>query len=273
MSSTWTAVAGSLTAGDSARMPMSASSRNANSGSWRKVRSGPVTSPARTAVSVTSPPCRSATGAPCWSVSPMPARSTITAPPAARSSRPRSSCCKIACRYGHRTARCRDGSWAAGRWPGVYGRGYRSSMMPRPCPAIADRVGASWMEAKALTCRAADQGDRGEHRHHLGGRHDHRHFLLVADDQGGGDREHEHPDGEGECPPHDRVVTEQVQPGRQAGEGPLHDQEQQREDDGHQPQDAEAHRDQRLGHPGAGHGGVKGDPGQQQAKPEPGQRA
>ena len=83
----------------------------------------------------------------------MPARSTITAPPAARSSRPRSSCCKIACRCGHRTARCRDGSGAAGRRPGVYGRGYRSSMMPRPCPAMADRVGASWMEANALTCR------------------------------------------------------------------------------------------------------------------------
>jgi hypothetical protein len=26
-------------------------------------------------------------------------------------------------------------------------------MMPRPCPAMADSVGASWMEAKALTCR------------------------------------------------------------------------------------------------------------------------
>ena len=41
VSSTWTAVAGSLTAGDSARRPMSASSRNANSGSWWKVRSWP----------------------------------------------------------------------------------------------------------------------------------------------------------------------------------------------------------------------------------------
>jgi hypothetical protein len=40
-----------------------------------------------------------------------------------------------------------------------------------------------------------DQGEGGEHRHHLGGRHDHQHLLLVADDQGGGDREHEHPDG------------------------------------------------------------------------------
>ncbi len=26
-------------------------------------------------------------------------------------------------------------------------------MMPRPCPAMAARVGASWMEAKALVCR------------------------------------------------------------------------------------------------------------------------
>ena len=26
-------------------------------------------------------------------------------------------------------------------------------MMPWPCPAMADRVGASWMEANALTCR------------------------------------------------------------------------------------------------------------------------
>ena len=65
VSSTWTAVAGSLTAGDSARMAMSASSRNANSGSWPKVRSGPVTSPASTAASTALPPCRSATGAPC----------------------------------------------------------------------------------------------------------------------------------------------------------------------------------------------------------------
>ena len=88
VSSTWTAVAGSLTAGDSARMPMSASSRNANSGSWRKVRSGPVSSPARTAVLAASPPCRSATGAPCWGVSPMQARSTMTAPLAARTAGP-----------------------------------------------------------------------------------------------------------------------------------------------------------------------------------------
>ena len=33
-------------------------------------------------------------------------------------------------------------------WPG-----YRSAMMPRPCPAMAARVGASWREAKAFTCR------------------------------------------------------------------------------------------------------------------------
>ena len=118
-----------------------------------------------------------------------------------------------------------------------------------------------------------DQGDGGKHRHHLGGRHDHRHFLLVADDQGSSDREHEHPDGKGERPPHDRVVTEQVQPGRQAAEGPLHDPEQQREDDRHQAQDPEAYRDQHLCHPGAGHGDVGVDPGQQQPKPEPGQRA
>jgi hypothetical protein len=39
VSSTWTAVAGSLTAADIARRPMSASSRKANSGSWWKVRS------------------------------------------------------------------------------------------------------------------------------------------------------------------------------------------------------------------------------------------
>src|SRR5664280_2750949 len=51
--------------------------------------------------------------------------------------------------------------------------------------------------------------------------------------------------GKGERPPHDRVVTEQGQPRRKAAEGPLYDQEKQREDDAHQPQDAEAHRDQR----------------------------
>ena len=49
------------------------------------------------------------------------------------------------------------------------------------------------------------------------------------------------------------VSTWQSGPGRQAAEGPLHDQEMQREDDGHQPQDAEARRDQRVRHPGAGH--------------------
>ena len=31
--------------------------------------------------------------------------------------------------------------------------GYRSSMVPRPCPAMAASMGASWMEAKAFTCR------------------------------------------------------------------------------------------------------------------------
>ena len=46
-----------------------------------------------------------------------------------------------------------------------------------------------------------DQGEGGEDRYYLGGRHDHRHFVLVADGQGGGDREHEHPDGKGERPP------------------------------------------------------------------------
>ena len=39
VSSTWTAVAGSLTAGDGARSAMSGSRRNANSGSGSKVRS------------------------------------------------------------------------------------------------------------------------------------------------------------------------------------------------------------------------------------------
>ncbi len=84
----------------------------------------------------------------------MRARSTMTAPPAAASSsRRRSSCCKMACWPGQVTARRSGGSGAAGGWADGPGPGYRSSRMPRPCAAMADRVGASWMEAKALTCR------------------------------------------------------------------------------------------------------------------------
>ncbi len=48
VSITWTAVAGSLTVGDSARKPMSARSRKANSGSCRSpwtILSSPVPSP------------------------------------------------------------------------------------------------------------------------------------------------------------------------------------------------------------------------------------
>ena len=83
VSSTWTAVAGSLTSGDraAARRRPAAGRRTSDPGR----RSVPARSAARRVrlSSVTSPPCSSATGAPCRSVSPMPAWSTITALPAA----------------------------------------------------------------------------------------------------------------------------------------------------------------------------------------------
>ena len=79
----------------------------------------------------------------------------MTAPSAAASSsRCGSSCCKMACRRGQVTTRHSGGSGAAGGRPsGLYG-GYRSSRTLRPWAAMADRVGASWMEEKAFNCRA-----------------------------------------------------------------------------------------------------------------------
>jgi hypothetical protein len=110
-----------------------------------------------------------------------------------------------------------------------------------------------------------EHGERGQHRRHLRGRHDHRHLRLVTDGQGRGDREHEDADGQAECPPHDRVITEQIQPGRKAAKGPLHDEEEQREDDADQPEDPESDAHQGLSHPAAGHAGLGTDPGQQHA--------
>jgi hypothetical protein len=48
---------------------------------------------------------------------------------------------------------------------------------------------------------------------------------MVSDDQHRGEREHEDADGQPVGAPYDRVVAEQVQPGRQAAERPLRDQE------------------------------------------------
>ena len=224
-------------------------------------------------MSATSPPCRSATGAPCCSVSPMPARSTITAPPAARSSRPRSSCCKIAWRCGHRTARRRGGSGAAGCRPAVYGRGYRSSMMPRPCPAMADSVGASWMEAKALTCRLR--------------------IRAIAASTATISAAGTITDTFSWSPTTRAVVTENTNtPTAKANVRHTIGSSRNRVSRGDRL--VKAHCTTRnssekmtvtsprmpkptatsvVGHPGAGHRGVKGDPGQQQAKHEPGQRA
>ena len=78
---------------------------------------------------------------------------TITALPAAWSSRGKWTCCKVACPCGHATARCSGGSTVAAGGQGVQGRLYRSSRMPRPSAAIAASVGASWMDVKARTCR------------------------------------------------------------------------------------------------------------------------
>jgi hypothetical protein len=52
-----------------------------------------------------------------------------------------------------------------------------------------------------------------------------RRLRLVADDPRCGDRGHGYPDSESERAPHDRVITEQVQPGRQTTERALHEQE------------------------------------------------
>ena len=144
--------------------------------------------------------------------------------------------------------------------------------MARPWAAMSEQGRCQLDGGEGLHLQGPDQGERGEHSDHFRGRHDHRDLRVVADDQGCGDREHEDADGQPERPPHDGVVAEQVQPGREAGEGPLHDQEQQREDDADQPQDAEAHSDQRLGHAAAGHGRPGGDPRQQQAESQPGRR-
>ena len=59
----------------------------------------------------------------------------------------------MAGRRGQVTARSSGGSLAGLVSPGP-GWGYSSSRMRRPWAAISERVGASWMEAKAFTCRA-----------------------------------------------------------------------------------------------------------------------
>jgi hypothetical protein len=54
---------------------------------------------------------------------------------------------------------------------------------------------------------------------------------MVSDGQHRGEREHEDADGQPVGAPYDRVIAEQVQPGRQAAERLLRDQEKQRTDE------------------------------------------
>lgn len=83
----------------------------------------------------------------------MPARGTMTALPAARRSRLRAGCSKVVWWSGPLTVPRRGGSEGAGCPSAVYCWRYRSSMMPRPCWAIAASAGACWMEVKAYIWR------------------------------------------------------------------------------------------------------------------------
>jgi len=130
--------------------------RDASRGSWANVRSCPVTSPASTDASVTSPSSTSVTGDPWRSLLKGvayagPPHDDGAASGAAESAQVRLLQGRLVVRPADRAA----SRWQRGcRLPAaVYCWRYRSSMMPRPCWAIAASAGACWMEVKAYIWR------------------------------------------------------------------------------------------------------------------------
>ncbi len=143
------------------------------------------------------------------------------------------------------------------------------------------------LRVEVLQDRAAAFGDGQEHRceldggeclqlqatHHRQDReqqqsgqyrdHD-RDLVAGTDGQRGGDAEDGHADGGGEGTPHDGGLAEQGQARRETGVGPLHHQEQQREDDRGHAQDTEPQGEQHGGDLMGGQLRAPGDPRQQQ---------
>ena len=208
VSSTCTAVAGSLTAGDRARRPMSARSRNANSGSWWKVRSCPIYQPTQ--------------------------EGRVSRVATAQIGN------RVTLLEGVAYAHLQHDDRAVSRAEQARQVDLLQGGLPMwPYDGAAQwrqHSGGTWAggpgsAVQVIEDRAALCGDRRQRRCQLNGRkgshlqdthqgdgqkdgryfhrwHDYRHLRVVTDDQGSGDREHEHAYGEAERPPYDRVVTE-----------------------------------------------------------------
>ena len=173
--------------------------RDASRGSRANVRSWPVTSPASTDASVTSPSSTSVTGDPWRSLLKGVAYAGPPHDDGAASGAAESA--QVRLLQGRLVVRPADR--AASRWQ-------RGCRLPRCRVLLAVQVvddaaallgdrrqcGRLLDGGEGLHLEAPDQGDGGEHRCHLSDRHDHRHSPLVTDDQGSGDREDQHPDGE-----------------------------------------------------------------------------